>query len=353
MMQNNKKCTSGIAKKGCVVLFAKRPGSTSFSSLFTIKHSLKTKKVGHTGTLDSFASGLLVVCVGPLTRLASRITEFDKTYEAIIKFGTETDTLEWTGNVIKTTQLPSFDDVEKAINSFVGNSMQKPPVFSAIRLDGKRASDLVREGENVEIPRRPITVYSAEILDKELTDDNKVSIVKVRFSVSKGTYIRSLARDIGEACNSSAHLIGLLRTSVGKFNLEDAVGVNLLEEFTIENAKKQITEISPVIEKTPQVCDSELEKQLEDEVQQKVVYMNENLAEQCGFYSVTIKDEYVNDFLNGKPIRFCFSSQLKSFLQSEYTLSAVFSETKTFLGLISKNESNKFRYSFVISTLDL
>ena len=261
--------------------------------------------------------------------------------------------MEWTGNVIKTTQLPSFEDVEKAINSFVGNSMQKPPVFSAIRLDGKRASDLVREGENVEIPRRPITVYSAEILDKELTDDNKVSIVKVRFSVSKGTYIRSLARDIGEACNSSAHLIGLLRTSVGKFNLEDAVGVNLLEEFTIENAKKQITEISPVIEKTPQVCDSELEKQLENEVQQKVVYMNENLAEQCGFYSVTIKDEYVNDFLNGKPIRFCFSSQLKSFLQSEYTLSAVFSETKTFLGLISKNESNKFRYSFVISTLDL
>jgi tRNA pseudouridine55 synthase len=175
----------------------------------------------------------------------------------------------------------------------------------------------------------------------------------VRFSVSKGTYIRSLARDIGEACNSSAHLIGLLRTSVGKFNLEDAVGVSLLDEFTIENVKKQITEISPVIEKTPQVCDSELEKQLEDEVQQKVVYMNENLAEQCGFYSVRMKDEYVNDFLNGKPIRFCFSSQLKSFLQSEYTLSAVFSETKTFLGLISKNESNKFRYSFVISTLDL
>ena len=81
--------------------------------------------------------------------------------------------------------------------------------------------------------------------------------------------------------------------------------------------------------------------------------MNENLAEQCGFYSVTIKDEFKSDFLNGKPIRFCFSLQLKSFLQSEYTLSAVFSETKTFLGLISKNESNKFRYSFVISTLDL
>ena len=288
-----------------------------------------------------------------MTRLASRITEFDKTYEAIIKFGTETDTLEWTGNVVKTTDLPTFEDVEKAINSFVGNTMQKPPVFSAIRLDGKRASDLVREGENVEIPRRPITVYSAEILDKELTDENKVSIIKVRFSVSKGTYIRSLARDIGEACNSSAHLIGLLRTSVGKFKLEDAVGVSLLDEFSIDNVKKQIKEAPPVIEKKSSVNDSELESQLESDVQEKVVYMNESLAEQCGFYSITVKDEYMSDFLNGKPIRFCFSSQLKSFLESDYNLSAVFSEAKTFLGLISKNESNKFRYSFVISTLDL
>ena len=89
------------------------------------------------------------------------------------------------------------------------------------------------------------------------------------------------------------------------------------------------------------------------EVQEKVVYMNESLAEQCGFYSITVKDEYMSDFLNGKPIRFCFSSQLKSFLESDYNLSAVFSVAKTFLGLISKNESNKFRYSFVISTLDL
>lgn len=353
VMQNNNKSTSGIAKKGCVVLFAKRPGSTSFSSLFTIKHSLKTSKVGHTGTLDSFASGLLVVCVGPLTRLASRITDFDKTYEAIIQFGKETDTLEWTGNVVKTTELPSLENVENAIKSFVGNIMQKPPVFSAIRLDGKRASDLVREGEFVEIPSRPVCVYSAEILDKELTSDNKVSIIKVRFSVSKGTYIRSLARDIGNACGSSAHLIGLLRTSVGKFKLEDAVGFSLLEEFTIENIKKQIKEISPVVEPKDSVKNSEYEKQLEEEVQEKVVYMNENLAEQCGFYSIEIKDEFVKDFLNGKPIRYVYSDQLKLFLESDFNLSAVFTEKNVFLGLISKNENKKFKYSFVISTLDL
>ena len=144
-----------------------------------------------------------------------------------------------------------------------------------------------------------------------------------------------------------------MRTSVGKFKLEDAVGVSLLDEFSIDNVKKQIKETPPTIEKKSSVNDSELESQLESEVQEKVVYMNESLAEQCGFYSITVKDEYMSDFLNGKPIRFCFSSQLKSFLESDYNLSAVFSETKTFLGLISKNESNKFRYSFVVSTLDL
>src|SRR5574344_2987671 len=128
-MKNN----SGGA--GGIVLFAKCPGVTSFSSLFTIKHALDTSKVGHTGTLDSFASGLLVVCTGALTRLASRITEFSKTYDAVIEFGSETDTLEWTGKTVREAPLPPEHDVDSAVRHRKGGAMQSPPHVSPLDID--------------------------------------------------------------------------------------------------------------------------------------------------------------------------------------------------------------------------
>ena len=111
--------------------------------------------------MDSFAQGLLVVCTGRLTKLAGCITEFDKSYSAVIKFGEETDTLEYTGEVIKTANLPTIDALNEAINKFTGKILQAPPAFSAIHVNGKRASDLAREGKTVEIPPRPITVFEA------------------------------------------------------------------------------------------------------------------------------------------------------------------------------------------------
>ncbi len=132
---------------GGIVLFAKLPGKTSFSSLYTIKHALHTKKVGHTGTLDSFAQGLLVVMTGSHTRLAQRVTAFDKKYEAIIQFGSETDTLDLFGKVIKTKELPTKNNVIKAVEKFCGDLMQSPPSFSAVHVNGKRASDLARAGK--------------------------------------------------------------------------------------------------------------------------------------------------------------------------------------------------------------
>ena len=217
-----------------IVLFAKQPGKTSFSSLFTIKHALNTNKVGHTGTLDSFAQGLLVVCAGHLTRLAGKITEFDKSYKAVISFGKETDTLECTGKLIRTAPLPTKEAVKEAVKFFTGPYMQKPPAFSAIHVDGKRASDAVRSGQSVDIPARKITVFSSEIKEF-LMEEGFVKSVLVDFHVSKGTYIRSLARDIAERCGSAGYLSGLFRTKVGNFCVEDAAGFSLLEEFNIEN----------------------------------------------------------------------------------------------------------------------
>ena len=149
--------------KDGIILFAKPKGPTSFNAISAIKRALDTTKVGHTGTLDSFAQGLLVVCTGRLTKLAGNIIEFDKSYSAVIKFGEQTDTLEYTGNVVKTSALPSLKNLEEAVKAFTGKIMQTPPVFSAIHINGKRASDLIRQGQKVEMESREVQIHSADI----------------------------------------------------------------------------------------------------------------------------------------------------------------------------------------------
>ncbi len=290
--------------------------------------------MGHTGTLDSFAEGLLVVCVGPLTRLVSHITAFDKVYEAIIAFGTETDTLDPLGTIIKTAEKPKVWDFEKALQTFTGSLMQSPPSYSAIHVNGKRASDLARSGKDFSIPQRPITVYSATIIDMFLEND-LVSYAHVKFSVSKGTYVRCLARDIGYACGSVAHLIGLKRTQVGSFSLENAVGFDLLESFSISSVIKR--EYS---DKTlPR--DTEKEAVLEAEVIQKCISMTPLLARECGFNP--LNPDYISDFFNGKPLT-------PLFFLTEIPLHgavAVFTEKNQFAGLIEKT-SKRLQYVYVI-----
>ena len=133
---------SNLSSPDGIVLLAKKTGLTSFTALNSVKKALNTTKVGHTGTLDSFAQGLLVVCCGRLTRLAGNITEFDKSYEAVIKFGEETDTLEYTGQIIRRAPLPSLEALEASVKKYTGKQLQAPPAFSALHANGKRASDL-------------------------------------------------------------------------------------------------------------------------------------------------------------------------------------------------------------------
>ncbi len=338
-----------------IVFFAKQPGKTSFSSLFTIKHAFNTTKVGHTGTLDSFASGLLVVCAGSLTRLAGRITEFNKTYQAVIKFGEETDTLECTGQVIRTAPLPDRQSFINAVEKFTGSLMQVPPAFSAIHVDGKRASELVRDGKSAEIPARPVTVYSSKILETKLNDEGKVLAARIEFSVSKGTYIRSLARDIAKECGSAGHLVGLLRTQVGNFRLEDAAGFDLLEEFNVENAfvtaaktveiEKQLAEIKKNnIHVKKEISQEELS--LQKECVQKSVSMNRELAELCGFGFLTVKDESISAFDNGQKLH--SSMFLTSPFEVQEKFAAVFTQQDQFKGLLEKNDKGYFGYAFVI-----
>lgn len=325
-----------------IVLLAKQPGPTSFGSLRNVKKALNTNKVGHTGTLDSFAQGLLVICTGRMTRLAGNITEFDKSYKAVIKFGYETDTLEYTGKIIRESPLPEESTVLEAIEHFKGEQFQQPPAFSAIHIDGKRASDLARSGKETEIPKRKIIVYEANILEIKKNSHNLVEAILVDFTVSKGTYIRSLARDIGLFCNSAAHLIGLFRTRVGNFKIEDAAGFSLLEDFNIENSIKKAS----CFNQNEKFFDEESDKIIQQEILKTKQEFNELISTQCGFYNINLIDEAaVYEICHGKPLK------NKLFKEDLYQIPnnmicAVFFKKK-FYGLLEKDNTGKIRYKFV------
>ncbi|MBO4728549.1 MAG: tRNA pseudouridine(55) synthase TruB, partial [Spirochaetaceae bacterium] len=330
-----------------IVLYAKQPGLTSFSSLWVIKHALNTTKIGHTGTLDNFADGLLVVCAGRLTRLAGAITAFNKDYEAIIAFGAETDTLDPSSSVTKNAPLPVIDALKKSIEKFTGEIMQSPPAFSALHINGKRASDLARAGKAAELPARPVTVYKAELKDVvyESEELKTVKYAHVAFSVSKGTYIRCLARDIASDCGSAAHLIGLRRTKVGDFDLRDASGFSLLDEFSIENVLKKL-ENAKNAEKADRLSAQD-EKQLVGEITGGLKKMSKSLAVQCGFFPLNLKTEYEKCFFSGQPMNPKYFSD-SVFEAAKDQKIAVFSEKQDFCGMIHV-ENKRIVYDYVIN----
>ncbi len=205
-----------MGNRASILLVHKPSGVTSFASLGSIKRTVDPK-VGHAGTLDKFAQGLMIVLTGSMTKLNQVFSTMDKRYRATISFGKETDTLDPEGEVIATADIPTLEQIHHAIPQFIGDIQQSPPQYSALHIGGKRASKLAREGTVVVMEKRPVSVYSFEVVSFE---DN---LLVADIHVSKGTYIRSLARDLALACNSRGYLIDLVRTQIGPFLLEDAV----------------------------------------------------------------------------------------------------------------------------------
>jgi tRNA pseudouridine55 synthase len=199
-----------------LILLNKKPGITSFESLGEIKRALGTGKIGHTGTLDKFASGLLLVLTGKDLKLTPWFSHCDKQYLARIHFGIETDTLDPEGSVIAEAPPPSRENVERSLSMFTGEIMQSPPAYSAIHVNGKRASALARSGQPPEMKKRPVTIYKIELRNWD------PPFADIFVHCSSGTYIRSLARDIALAAGSRAHLCSLVRTRISDFKLEDA-----------------------------------------------------------------------------------------------------------------------------------
>lgn len=207
-----------------VILINKPKGITSRDVVNEVCKILKTKKVGHTGTLDPIASGVLVVCVGKATKLVDIITSANKEYVATVKLGLLTDTLDLDGEVLKKEKVTiRKEELTKVLDSFLGKYEQEVPIYSAVKVNGKKLYEYAREGKKVNLPKRMVEIKKIELIN--LTDEE----YKFKVLVSKGTYIRSLIYDINRKLNVIGVMSDLVRTKQGIFNIDDA--------YTLEDIK--------------------------------------------------------------------------------------------------------------------
>ena len=207
----------------------KEPGFTSMDAVAVLRGILKQKKIGHTGTLDPAAEGVLMVCLGNATKLCTFLEDKDKEYECRMLLGTETDTEDTTGTVLRKTDVEcSEEEIADAINSFIGDIKQIPPMYSALKKDGKKLYELAREGKVIEREARDIKIYGIDI--KEI----KIPYVTFTVHCSKGTYIRSLCRDIGEKLGCGGCMEHLKRTAVSFFEEKDSLKLSEIEALAKE-----------------------------------------------------------------------------------------------------------------------
>jgi len=207
-----------------VLVVNKECGMTSHDVVDRVREIFKMKRVGHTGTLDPPAQGVLVLCLGQATKVVRFLTDLDKEYIATMRLGIVTDTQDATGQVVESNPVDvGCEDVKEALKKFVGEIKQIPPMISAIRYKGRRLYELARRGIEVEREPRTVRVHEIEVLEC------KIPYVKFRLVCSKGTYVRTLCHDVGKLLGCGAHQSELVRTRVGKFTLEDAIELEELE----------------------------------------------------------------------------------------------------------------------------
>lgn len=210
-----------------ILVVHKPAGYTSRDVVNLLNKKFETKKIGHTGTLDPLATGVLVICLGKYTKLVDKITCYDKEYIATIKLGISTDTLDITGEVLEENENICVDTqvLIHTLNSFLGRSMQEVPKYSAVKINGKKLYEYARNGEEIELPKREIEISEIELLE------NKPGEIKFRVVVSKGTYIRSLIRDICMRLGVLGTMSSLTRTRQGMFTLDNAYDLQEIEKY--------------------------------------------------------------------------------------------------------------------------
>lgn len=223
-----------------LILINKQKGFTSHDVVNVIRKKLNTKKVGHTGTLDPNATGVLPILVGKATKISKYLMEHDKTYIATLKLGEKTDTGDSEGQVIEEKSIPKDlrkEDINDVLQNFFGKQKQVPPMYSAIKINGKKLYEYAREGKEVKLEAREIEIYKIELLEYQ---NNKI---KFEVECSKGTYIRTLCEDIAKKLGTVGYMEELQRTKVNNFRIEDSI---LLDDITLENAEKNMIKIEEV-----------------------------------------------------------------------------------------------------------
>jgi tRNA pseudouridine55 synthase len=240
-----------------LIVVDKPAGLTSHDVVARVRLVLKTKRVGHTGTLDPFATGVMVILVGQATRLAQFLDKDEKEYEAVIQFGSETDTGDRTGQTTADGGLPIEDlesrvvsvDWNEIFSKFRGEMMQTPPMYSAKKIGGKKLYELARKGQEVERKAVLVNVHKLELLAPDKLRDSR-SAITIKVRCSAGTYIRTLAEDIGRAVGLGAHLSELRRTRAGKFNISQALTMDVLASMS--DASSAVLPMSEAIAHLPE-----------------------------------------------------------------------------------------------------
>ena len=227
----------------------KEKGFTSHDVVAKLRGICKQKKIGHTGTLDPDAVGVLPVCLGCATRLCDMLTDKDKEYVAVLRLGITTDTQDATGKVLAEKEVSvSEEEVRAVIASFEGEQLQIPPMYSALKVNGKKLYELAREGKEIERKARPIVVHEIEILSENMPE------FTIRVKCSKGTYIRTICHDIGQKLSCGGVMVSLKRTKVGNFGIEDSYTLSRIEDMAKEGRLCEILlPVEKVFEKLPEI----------------------------------------------------------------------------------------------------
>ncbi len=254
-----------------VIIVDKPKDYTSRDVVNVISKIYHTKKVGHTGTLDPLATGVLVICVNKATKIVELLTSYDKEYIATFKFGILTDTLDSTGSILKDEEcILEKESLIDAMKKIEGTYMQEVPIYSAVRINGKKLYEYAREGLEVELPKHEVTISNLELLDFNVEDNH--TIAKVKCHVSKGTYIRSLGNDIASILGTNAIMTDLRRTKQGTFSIDNSIE---LKDITDNTKLISISECLNMYKKI--VVDIKLEEDILNGIILDNIYSDDNI----------------------------------------------------------------------------
>lgn len=266
-----------------IININKPSGISSFDVIRKLRRILKTSKIGHTGTLDPLADGVLVMCVGKATKLASLIEAKSKGYIAEFDFGYETDTYDTEGKVIFKDGKKDFniEEIEKVLEEFTGKQKQIPPMYSAIKVNGKKLYELARENIEIEREERDVEISNLNLLEF------KDGTCKINTEVSKGTYIRSLIKDIGNKLGTYATMTALTRTKVGEYKIEESFTIEDIENLVEKDEFTFIKSVETIFEDSEEII-------LENKEQEKLFSNGNTLIKEKdnGFYRIYYEEEF-------------------------------------------------------------